>query len=54
MQEGACIQGGGELITECVFCLQVDGPITGGHISKVYDIKDTTWLRGDAEVNFFT
>ena len=27
---GGLISGGGGLITGCIFCLQVDGPITGG------------------------
>ena len=27
---GGLISGGGGLITGCIFCLQVDGPIAGG------------------------
>ena len=31
---GGLISRGGEVITGCIFCLQVDGPIAGGGVSR--------------------
>ena len=55
--EGGLYPGGGGGIIRCIFCLQVDGSITGGDISRslrfTITTGITTWqlIRGHSSIN---